>query len=51
MLWLRGLTILKRLEGIEPSIFVLAKLSYFTDLKKSEILLGNQIAICNLEST
>ena len=33
MLWLRGLTILKRLEGIEPSKFVLAKLSDFADSK------------------
>ena len=31
MRWLRGLTILKRLEGIEPSKFLLAKLSEFTD--------------------
>ena len=31
------------MEGIEPSNFVLAKLSYFADLNKFEILFGTRI--------
>ena len=31
------------MEGIEPSILVLAKFSYFADMKKSEMLFGNRI--------
>ena len=30
------------MEGIDPSIFVLAKLSYFADLNNLEILSGNR---------
>ena len=31
------------MEGIDPSIFILAKLSYFADLNKLEILFGIRI--------
>ena len=31
------------MEGIQPSIFVLTKLSYFADLNKLEYLFGNRI--------
>ena len=31
------------MRKIDPSIFVLAKLSYFEDMKNSEMLFGTQI--------